>query len=141
MQKVFSDYINYFENLTVDSVDGLRQLAVSDIHFVDPFNDVHGVGAVIEIFQSMFTRLREAEFIVKSFSSSEDTLYVIWEFSYSFWAIDFGRPQRFSGVSVVTANEESKIVEHIDYWDASTHVYMKIPVFGWIVRFIRHLIA
>jgi hypothetical protein len=41
----------------------------------------------------------------------------------------------------VVFNDRGLVSEHVDYWDASEQFYMKLPVIGSILRFIRNKAA
>jgi len=45
------------------------------------------------------------------------------------------------GLSRVVFNDRGLVSEHVDYWDASEQFYMKLPVIGSILRFIRNKAA
>ena len=141
MLPVFKTYLNYFENLTAETVEDLRDFATQDFHFIDPFNEVRRVEEVIEIFKDMFVRLKDPKFIVSDYAVSDNRLYVRWEFNFSMWIIEFGRAQTVKGVSIVSATPEGEIFEHLDYWDASTQIYMKIPLLGLPLRALRKIMA
>ena len=142
MDPAFQSYLTYFETLTPQTVHELRSLASPELHFVDPFNDVRGVEAVISIFEEMFEKLREPRFRVLDTAVSELGLYAKWGFDFElplFWV----SKKRFSiqGMSFVRADSQGRICEHIDYWDASSQLYMHLPVVGLFIRALRKTFA
>jgi hypothetical protein len=47
----------------------------------------------------------------------------------------------FEGVSRLKMNDEGRVIEHIDYWDAAEHLYAKMPIIGWLIGIIKRRIA
>ena len=140
MKPQFENYVAYYNTLTQDSVGNLRSLASPDLHFVDPFNDVVGVEKVIRIFNEMFHKLSAPSFKVTDALEQGDKLFVRWLFEFRSPFIKFGNPHSIVGVSVIEA-KEGKIISHLDYWDASSQLYMHLPVIGLLIRGLRRFFA
>ena len=54
-------YTDFFEQLDADQVSRFSEVMTDDMHFVDPFNDAHGLDQVKKIFAHMFESLEEAK--------------------------------------------------------------------------------
>ncbi len=132
----FKAYLDYFENLTKENVQNLKSLVTSDFHFVDPFNDLNDVNAVIHVFEAMFKKLNEPTFKMVEVTCEKNLMYATWDFSFSSILINYGKRSTIRGLSVVRKNESNLIYEHIDYWDASK-LFAQIPVIGWLLVFLR----
>lgn len=141
MEEAFNNYLSYFETLSPGTVGDLRDLATDDFHFKDPFNEVRSVDAVLRIFEHMFKQVRDPKFSIVSSARKEDTMYVLWDFTFSSRLLEWGKPQRIRGMSVVKVNNEQRVCSHIDYWDASTEIYMKVPVIGFFIKLLRRFAA
>lgn len=141
MNPTFEKYIEYYNQLTPATVAKLRDLCVADLHFIDPFNDVRGVDKVEKIFTEMFHKVKEPTFRITDAIEKDKLLVVRWDFRFRLWLIRGGQPHLVTGVSFVERNEEGKIVSHIDYWDASSQLYLHLPLIGWIVWGMRRLLA
>ena len=130
----------FFENLTEEtSIDDFRTIYDAQVRFKDPFNEVKGIDAVYRIFAHMFRNLYAPKFTITEYIQKTDIAYVKWEFRFSFK--NEGTEEMFQGVSRLVMNEEGRVVEHIDYWDAAEHMYEKMPIIGWLLRTIKRKIV
>lgn len=130
----------FFENLTEEtSIDNFRTIYDAQVRFKDPFNEVKGIDAVHRIFAHMYRNLDAPKFTITEYIDKEDVAYVKWEFHFSFK--NEGTEEMFEGVSRLVINEEGRVVEHVDYWDAAEHMYEKMPIIGWLLRAIKRKIA
>jgi steroid Delta-isomerase len=141
MIPIHSSYLEYFEKLSPDNVHLLRELAVPQMHFSDPFNDVNSVEDVIGIFSDMFKKLKDPRFEIVNSIADGDRLFVLWNFRFKTPLLNWGRELTVAGTSFVEAGAEGKIVNHVDYWDASTQIYFYIPVFGSFLKIVRSFIS
>lgn len=126
-------YVDFYEAPSPDKIPALATTLTSDIHFIDPFNDVRGEDKVIAILNKMFADVQNPRF---------DILDVIWSDKICFLRWDFFCHQKmlgdwsFRGMSELHFDQEGKIAAHYDYWDSGLHFYAKLPVIGAIVRTI-----
>ena len=140
MKPEFERYVEYYNTLTPKSVENLKTIAAPDLHFVDPFNDVHGVEKVIHIFEEMFHKLSDPTFKVTEAFEQGDQLFVRWVFEFHSPFIHFGRKHSIVGVSFIES-KDGKVNSHLDYWDASSQLYMHLPVIGLLIRGLRRFFA
>lgn len=130
-------YCDFLETLTPDSLDRLREFVTSDVHFKDPFNDVHGASDMAKIFRHMFANVDDVRFIVHRAMSEGDVCLLEWRFE----GILSGRPWSFDGTSRVRFADDGRVSEHIDYWDAAANFYERLPVIGWMLAKLRGRLA
>lgn len=131
---------DFFENLREDTtVDDFKTIYDVQVTFKDPFNEVKGIDAVHSIFAHMYRNLDAPKFIITEYVEQSDIAYVKWKFHFSF-KHESGE-EMFEGVSRLVINDEGRVIEHIDYWDAAEHMYEKIPVIGWLLRMIKRKIV
>ncbi len=122
-----------WEGLTPEDVARLRPLCAPDIRFVDPFNDLTGVGRLEALLVHMFQTLGQPRFVVDDRAMGKDAGYLRWRFS----ATLRGRPIALEGMSEVRFDATGKVTLHQDHWDASTQVYGRIPILGAAIRLVR----
>ena len=103
--------------------------------FEDPFQKVQGFEPIHEIFLSMYEKLYNPKFEILEVVCSADVAYIRWSFHYAL--SKNAEEQSFVGVSRVSFQKNGKVATHIDYWDAATHVYEKIPLIGSLIRLIK----
>lgn len=141
IQEPLQEYIRYYESMTPESVEELIGLATKDIHFRDPFNDLRGVEKVIEVMHDMFRDTIDPQFkIIESFEKGETAL-LKWEMTFIPKKMSASEPWFVVGFSELKFNEEGKVYSHIDYWDAATYFYERIPLIGFLIRLVKKRLA
>jgi steroid delta-isomerase len=131
-------YLHTFTTLQPDGLAGLAAVFAADARFKDPFNDVRGVEAITRVFAHMYATTRDSRFVVQEWAVNGETLFICWD--YHFQTLK-GVPWQIVGASVVRFNAAGLAVEHVDYWDPAEHVYSKLPVLGWLMRWLRGKLA
>jgi steroid Delta-isomerase len=128
-----------FEGLTLDGVDALSALYMLDAKFKDPFNDVQGRSAIAHIFRHMFSQVDAPHFVVTALIAKErvggasSQIFMRWDFSF----VTRGQAQTIHGATHFELNDEGLIALHRDYWDAAEELYEKIPILGFILRWLK----
>ena len=129
-------YAEFYETLTKETPkEEYLKFFDENSYFEDPFQKVDGSEAIYKIFTDMYEKLYEPKFIVDEIIYSDNVAYIRWDFKYALSqkaSQDF-----FTGVSRVTFSQNQKVSSHIDYWDAASHVYEKIPLLGGLLRLIK----
>lgn len=130
-------YLGFLAGLTPESLDGIDALVCDNIHFRDPFSDVHGRDAMKAIFATMYRDCTDVAFVIDGVLRQGDMAMVKWTFRF--------RPKRFGGAQPWTAigvtelhlAPDGRIAAHLDYWDAGAQFYARLPLVGPLVRFVR----
>ncbi|WP_178862164.1 nuclear transport factor 2 family protein [Thiomicrorhabdus cannonii] len=134
-------YVEAFETLNPQTLHTrLAPMLHEQIHFKDPFNDVFGKTASLQIFEHMFATLDQPRFKVRQAAMSDThTALLRWQFHFN------RRNQLTShcieGMSCVRFNAQGQVIEHIDHWDAAEQVYAKVPLLGWGIKWIRRRLS
>ncbi len=127
-------YLQTFTTLQSDGLDSLAGIFAADARFKDPFNDVCGLVAITRVFAHMFATTQNSRFMIVDHALVGDTLFIRWD--YHFQTLK-GVAWEIHGTSVVRFNAAGLAVEHVDYWDPAEHIYSKLPVLGWLMRWLR----
>ena len=127
----------FWQTLSPATLSKLAVIYHDQIHFCDPFNDVHGNAHLHALLERMFQRLHEPRFVVREVALQHDGAVLIWDFHYRLrnW-----RPQHqryIHGLSHVRFGDDGRVVEHRDYWDAAAQVYAQLPVLGSVLRWLQ----
>ena len=127
------NYGDFFAHLNADFDDEVfHAVFAPDAYFHDPFQEVHTANAIIKIFRHMYRTLDNPKFEILDSIGDEKKGFIRWSFVYG--------QERFEGVSHVRFDDKGRVVSHIDYWDAASNVYEKIPILGFILnRIKKHL--
>ena len=136
-QKPHERYRRFLETLTPASLDALREHVTADVHFKDPFNDVHNEADMARVFRHMFENVRDIRFVVHTTMAEDDRCLMAWRFEGRLR----GRPWAFDGMSTLRFAEDGRVCEHIDYWDAAGTFYERLPIIGWLLATLRRRLA
>jgi hypothetical protein len=129
-------WIRLFSELSNTGAPGLGQLqdiAVADVQFRDPFNDVTGLAWVQRLLEHTRRQVSALCFIVHDTAWSGTTAYVRWTMTGRVRVIG---DWRVEGVSEIRFAEDGRVAAHIDHWDSASQFYGRLPVIGWLLRHI-----
>ncbi|MBK8957681.1 MAG: nuclear transport factor 2 family protein [Proteobacteria bacterium] len=127
----------WWQHLTRDTLATLPQVYAGHVHFVDPFNDVHGAAALTTLLERMFERLVEPRFVVLETAVQEHGAVLVWDFHYRLRDWQPARQRLIHGVTHLRFGDDGRVVEHRDYWDAAAQVYAELPLLGAVLRWLR----
>lgn len=129
--------IAFFETITRSSVAGLGQHYTEDAWFKDPFNEVTGHAPMLRIFEHMFEQVHEPRFVIIEAVEQDDAAFLTWEFRFRMKRFDTVTVQVVRGASHLRFAADDRIHYHRDYWDAAEELYEKLPMVGWLMRFLK----
>jgi hypothetical protein len=131
-------YGEFLERISPERVDELRSLATADMRFKDPFNDVRGIERVLRVFHKMFEDASDIRFGLHHLACAGNVGYLRWQMGLRpksrFMA---GQIWRFSGVTEARFDDQGRLAEHLDHWDAGAQFYERLPLLGPLLRAIR----
>lgn len=135
--RVCQGYLELFTNLTPERIPEFSSWVAPNVHFRDPFNDVHGIEKMQAILLDMFERAKEPKFEVLEHVLGEEGAYLRWLFTATIPVIG---QLEVDGVSRLQFDEQGRISEHLDYWD-SAPIYLKLPILGALLRPLKSKMA
>ena len=133
--------IRFFESITPESVSRFPEFYAENAWFKDPFNEVRGVGAIQRIFSHMFGQVDEPRFVVSERVADTQGVVLIWTFHYRSRGASNAEEYIIRGVSHLKFDADGKVAFHRDYWDTGEELYMKIPLLGALMRFLRRRLS
>lgn len=126
-------YAAFFNRVSLETLDEVHALISDDVHFVDPFHDIKGRDKFEKVFAKLYKDTENPKFTVTDLAWSGELCFIRWDFScYQRMLGDWS----FRGMSELHFDADGKVCAHYDYWDASQHFYAKLPVVGWLIRWI-----
>lgn len=125
-------YRAFMEALLPSELDRLDGMYTSDIHFRDPFSDVHGLKGLRIVFAKMYADVPDSKFKVLDAVVSGEGGYLKWLYTGTFR----GQALSVTGLTEV-ALRDGKVSSHVDYYDAASNFYERIPVLSWVVKLIK----
>tara|TARA_B100000700_G_C14438597_1_gene575977 strand:+ start:101 stop:520 length:420 start_codon:yes stop_codon:yes gene_type:complete len=130
-------YKNFLENMTKNNVDELSIYITKSVKFSDPFHDVTGNDKMIGVFVNMFENFSNVEFKVVDEANNNMITFWKWRLAASFR----GSELKIEGTSFLKFDKHGLVLEHIDYWDAASLFYERLPIIGLLLGHIRRRIA
>jgi len=134
IQAATERYAAFFSHLSPNDLQRFDKYFAVNARFCDPFNDVHGVDAIRNVFVHMYKQCTKPRFVVHDYALSGQVAYLHWRF-------DCDQNVTIDGLSKVIFDEQGMVQEHIDYWDAAAQVYSRIPLLGSILSLVRGRLA
>ena len=131
--------VAYFEELTPDGVTELPRYYAPDCYFKDPFSEVCTVGEIEKIFARMFEQLDAPRFRVHQRVVQGDEAFLVWDLEFRFRGS--ANSQRMHGVSHLRFGADGRVTYHRDYWDAAEELYGRLPVLGWLMRWLKRRVG
>ena len=131
--------IDWFENLSPETLDELPRFYAPNAEFKDPFNEVRGTAAITHIFRHMFAQVEQPRFVVGSRFSGDDGVMLLWNFHFRARGPIPVRDMTARGATHLRFDEAGKIVLHRDYWDVAEELYAKLPLIGWVMRGLQRM--
>jgi len=137
IDEAFKNYKTFLTSLTVDEIKRLSNFVRDDVKFKDPFHDTIGCEAMMAIFQRLFSSVENIEFTVSDHAIQQQTIYFTWQLVGDLSA----KPWVVEGVTRLKFDDSGKVAEHVEYWDAATQFYDRLPIIGALLRYLRRRIA
>lgn len=131
-----AEWTAVFTRLGTDGVPSparLEQLTTEDVRFRDPFNDLRGRESLHALLVHTLKQIQDPRFEVRDTAVSGRTGYVKWEMTGRISVIG---DWKVTGMSELQFAADGRLRAHLDYWDAATGFYARLPVLGAIIRFL-----
>jgi steroid Delta-isomerase len=129
---------SFYETLTPGSLDQLGELYAASARFIDPFNDVTGLGPVRTVFAHMFETLDEPRFTVLEAMAGDRSGFLLWTFRFRRGA---GQEQQILGMTHLRFDDAGLVLLHHDHWDAAGQLYETLPLLGAVMRWVRRRLS
>lgn len=137
MTPAITRFVDFFEALAPDSVARLGEVYTGDVYFKDPFNEVHTLAQVQQIFSHMYVALDKPRFVVTGQVGEGNECFLTWNFEFYFRKQQPALLQTVRGTSHLKFNEAGLVSYHRDYWDAAEELYEKLPLLGSLMRWLK----
>lgn len=131
------ELVRFYEALTPELVARMDEFYAPDAYFKDPFSEVNSLPEIRAIFTTMFHRVQEPRFTVRERIVGVGSAALTWDFDFS----TQGMPIRVRGASVLRFAEDGRVTYHRDYWDVAEELYEKLPVIGWLMRWLKRRVG
>ena len=138
-------YVAFMESLAPDRLGDAAEVVTDDMHFRDPFNDVHGRAHFVRCLEDMLEQLADlritvthvAPLVARRRDGEDAARYALyWCFGGHLRKLG-NRRWDVTGVAVVTLGADGRVAEHLDFWDAAGGLYEQLPLVGALMPWLR----
>lgn len=136
-----AELIRFYNEFSPESTARFPEFYSAEAYFKDPFNEVRGIEAIQRIFRHMFTQVTNPRFVVTESIAETHSVMLLWHFDYSIRIWGKEQPQVIRGVSHLRFDAAGKVCYHRDYWDAAEELYMKLPLLGVLMRWLKKVMS
>ncbi|MEM7540536.1 MAG: nuclear transport factor 2 family protein [Pseudomonadota bacterium] len=118
----------------------------NNIHFLDPFNDLRGREHYRAVMADMIEKIDdlrieiEAAAITSRPEERPARALVKWRLMGQLIELKH-QPWDVSGCAEIAFDQEGRVIQHWDYWDAAGQLYERLPLVGILLRAIKRRIA
>lgn len=140
MQAAVERLAKTYEQLTLADLSQLNRYYAPNAHFKDPFNDVHGVPAIVQIFAHMFAALEQPRFVVTEQLAQHEQALLCWDFHFRMRRWQPRTDHCIHGATLLRFDAQGRVIDHRDYWDAA-ELYEKFPLLGRLMRSLRKAVS
>ena len=129
-RRAIEGYVSALEEAKADSIEGLLDLCAENIEFRDPFNHTRTKPEFKQVLQHMFQQVKQLRFDVHEVQGEGAKWFLKWTFTGRVRVIG---ALEIDGVTEVDIDQEGLVCRHLDYWDATGPVLLRLPVLGKIL--------
>ncbi|OPA93091.1 transcriptional regulator [Pseudomonas fluorescens] len=137
MSDFLQRFAHTFATLDKHNLHLLDSLYSRDIAFTDPLHALHGLNALHDYFESLYSNVTQLRFDFHGFDQvAEGEGYLRWKMSFCHPRLANGQVIRVEGCSHLMWRD-NKVFHHRDYFDAGALLYEHLPVLGRVVRWLK----
>ncbi len=129
--------VDYWQTLTLTTVDAISTIYTEDAYFRDPFNEVTSIEKIRHIFADMYVRLDAPTFTITETIEEPHGALLIWDFTFRIKTLKPEMNRRIHGTSHIRFASDGRVQYHRDYWDAAGELYEQLPLVGSLMRFLK----
>ncbi|WP_174976428.1 nuclear transport factor 2 family protein [Pandoraea soli] len=127
----------YFETLTRQSVGNLGEFYAPNVYLKTPMHEVRSAAEVATLLTHLFERVDVPRIEFTATLLQHNQALLVWNlhFHTKRWLDD---EQVIHGASHLRLAVDGRVAYQRDYWDATEDIYVKLPIFGRLLRWLRH---
>jgi limonene-1,2-epoxide hydrolase len=128
-------YKKFWDEISVEKVEGFREFAEPNIHYHDPWTDTKGVDAVVAALKKWFSNMEEMKFEILEFAPDGRLLFSYWRMTFRVKKAP-KKVWELYGVSKTIFDEAGLVEDQADYYDVS-RLLEYFPVLGRVVTMVK----
>jgi len=131
------EFLTVYRNLRRENIERIRDIYTADIQFIDPAHEIHGIDALLNYFERLYTNVGHVAFEFHHPVTDGSDGYVQWNMQFSHPRLKRGREILVPGSSFLRFARDGRAYFHRDYFDIGALLYEHLPVVGSAVSFIK----
>ncbi len=129
---------NFFDNLSVDTVEIVDEFYHPDAQFIDPLVNLHGSEKIKSYYKNIYQPVESIEFEFTDFICEDHKVAAFWTMRLQAPKLNKGKPFNVPGISQLHFDTTSDLVIfHRDYYDLGEFIYERIPVLSLLIKLIK----
>lgn len=129
--------VDWYQQLSPESLTDIHRYYHSSARFKDPFNTVQGRWGILDIFKHMFEALESPRFVILQQMLDGEQAFLTWDFHFQ----RGGKSYCLHGGSYLCFGPDGLVTLHRDYWDSAEELLHKLPLIGPILRALRRKLS
>lgn len=130
-------FLETYQKLDAKHLDLLSTIYTSDIHFVDPAHEIHGLSHLSAYFESLYRDIHTINFEYTDWLRQGADAYVQWQMQFCHPKIKRGEAVTVPGTTYLRFASDDRVFFHRDYFDLGQMIYQHVPMLGRIIARIN----
>jgi hypothetical protein len=129
-----------FSNMSVEKVRALTgSVYAPGAYLNDSLKVVVGAGEIESYLATSVAGAREVHFDFSDVAVSIESpdYYLRWQMTLEKRALNRGIPIRIPGVTHFRFDARGRVLVQRDFWNTGSGFYERLPVLGWVIRWVR----
>ena len=134
--EVIQRFEQFYENLSLSSIENIADIYHPEIVFVDPISKHHGLASVKSYFTQLLENTTYCNCKIQVIMGADDQFSVTWKMQYAHAKLNRGREVIVDGITHLK-QQDDRIILHRDYFDMGQMVYEQVPILRSVVKSIK----
>lgn len=130
----------FYDEFSVDRLDGLDTIYTEDVGFTDPIHQVTGLADLRNYFRGVMDNVEYCHFAFTEQACTGEWLFLAWQMRFAHPKLANGREIVMPGVSQFHLHD-GKVRTQQDHYDMGAMLYEHVPVLGFVVNKIKQRLA
>lgn len=130
-------FMETYQKIDAKHLDLLETIYTSDIHFIDPAHEIHGLSHLTAYFQSLYNNIHTINFKFADWVQQGSEAYVQWQMQFSHPKIKGGQSVTVPGATFLRFSSDDRVAYHRDYFDLGQMIYQHLPLLGRAISHIK----
>lgn len=130
-------FLKIYQQLNGTNLHLLKEIYTTDVHFIDPAHELHGLDSLTAYFKSLYENVSHVAFEFGEICRQQNSAFVSWQMQLQHPRLNGNRTIVVPGVSLIHFTQENKVCFHRDFFDLGAMLYEQLPLLGRIVAAIK----